>query len=559
MAMYVIGIDFGTESGRVLLVNAQNGEVIGTDYTLYKHGVMDQSFIDGSNLPDSWALQHPDDYLDVLRQSIPKVLNQTNVKPEEIIGIGLDFTASTVLPVSEDGTPLCVLPEWKTNPHSYVKLWKHHAAQKYADEVNRIAKLRGEPFLERYGGEISSEWMIPKILQVLREAPDIYTAADIFIEAGDWVVWKLTGNHTRNACAAGYKACWDREDGYPSKEFFQQLDPQIADLIGTKIPHQVLDVGTIAGMLTSDWAEQLGLSPNTAVSVATIDAHASVPAIGVNQPGQMVIAMGTSFCHMLLGETKCSIGGIPGTVDGGIIPGFVGYEAGQPAGGDMLAWYVRNLVSPDFAPISQKNEASIHQVLTERAENIPPGGTGLLALDWFNGNRSVLMDADLSGVIVGLTLSTKPEEIYRALLESIAFGTRVIVEQFEKSKVSVEAIHACGGVAVKNPLFIHILADVTGKEIYVNDIAYAPGIGAAMLGAVAAGSSKGGYDSIEQAVGKMGSTSRNRFKPNMEAKQVYDHLFNEYCRLHDRFGRKNSDILKNLKNIKAQGKAEGIN
>ncbi|WP_257959036.1 ribulokinase [Bacillus sp. V3-13] len=549
--MYVIGADFGTESGRVLLLEAKTGEIVCTDVTSYPHGVIEGDFLDGSHLPDGWALQHPDDYLQVLRESIPKVLKEARIKPEEVIGIGIDFTASTILPVLEGGTPLCMLPEWKDDPHSYVKLWKHHAAQPYADELNHLAKIRGESFLGRYGGEVSAEWMLPKILQVLREAPEIYKAAAHFVEAGDWVVWQLTGIHTRNACAAGYKACWDRTDGYPEKTFLELLDPRMSDLIGTKIPNNVMDVGSFAGLLSPYWAEQIGLTQNTAVAVATIDAHASVPAIGVDSPGQMVIVMGTSFCHMLLGETKKTIPGIPGAVDGGIIPGYIGYEAGQPAGGDMLGWLVRNFVSTSkLFSESDKQNANLHQVLTERAEKIPAGGTGLLVLDWLNGNRSVLMDGDLSGLIVGLSLSTKPEEIYRAFLEAIAFGTRIIIEIFENHAVLVDEIHACGGVAVKNPLFIQILADVTGKNIYVNEVDYAPAIGAAILGAVAAGEERGGYNSIEEASVHLSSLSRKLFKPNPDTCQIYNELYKEYCILYEAFGRGKFNVMKNLKAIR---------
>ncbi|WP_349632551.1 ribulokinase [Neobacillus sp. SuZ13] len=542
--MFVIGIDFGTESGRVLLIDAATGEIVCTDQTLYPHGVMDRNFIDGSTLPDGWALQHPDDYLEVIRCSIPKVLKLAGAAPAEVKGIGIDFTASTILPAKADGTPLCKVPALKNSPHSYVKLWKHHAAQPYAEELNQKARQREESFLQRYGGEISSEWMIPKVMQVLREAPEVYHAADRFIEAGDWVVWQLTGVETRNACAAGYKACWDRSEGYPSKRFFQELDPQLSNFIGTKIPLEVVDVGSFAGTVTPYWAEQLGLSPQTAIAVATIDAHASVPAIGVNQTGEMVIAMGTSFCHMLLGEKQISIPGIPGAVDGGIILGVTGYEAGQPAGGDMLGWFVRNLISSQLGTDAKTNHAQIHQVLTERAAMIPAGGTGLLVLDWFNGNRSVLMDADLSGIIVGLTLTTKPEEIYRALLESMAFGTRIIIEAFEKQGVDVDVIHACGGVAVKNSLFIQILADVTRKTIYVNEVDYAPAIGAAMLGAVAAGI----YETLEDASKQISNLSRKPYSPIPANSGTYDEVFRMYHQLHDSFGYGN--VLKNLKKIK---------
>ncbi|MCF8565036.1 ribulokinase [Alicyclobacillus tolerans] len=561
--MYVIGVDFGTESGRVLIVDVRNGAIAANHVTSYPHGVMDAAFFDGSPLPDHWALQHPGDYLHVLRTSVPITMQTAGIHAHEVIGLGLDFTASTILPVQEDGTPLCFVTAWQANPHAYVKLWKHHAAQKYAEEFTQAAKQRGETFLDRYGGTISSEWMFPKILQILREAPEIYDNAARFIEAGDWVVWQLTGQERRSACSAGYKACWDRSSGYPSTDFLSSIDSRLDSLMGTRIPTRVHDVGTRAGGLTHSWAQILGLVPNIPVSVSVIDAHASVPAVGVHEPGHMVIAMGTSFCHMLLGEHHERIPGIAGAVADGILPGYVGYEAGQAAGGDLFAWFLKKfaadfqrdrdereserLSQPLAADLPGPSDDAVFERMTQRAQEIPPGGTGLIALDWMNGNRSILMDATLSGVIAGFTLSTKAEEVYRALLEAVAYGTRVIVEAFETNGLSVQDIHACGGVATKNPLLMQILADVTKKKVYVNALEHAPAVGAAILAAVAVGAANGGYDAIEEAVRCMASTNGVTYEPNPGAQGVYDVLYKQYCLLHDWFGREHSAFMKVLK------------
>ncbi|OZU88044.1 ribulokinase [Virgibacillus indicus] len=548
---YAIGVDYGTESGRAVLVSLENGKEIADHVVPYPHGVIDDS-LPGTNvrLEPDWALQHPNDYVDVLEKAIPEIIQKSGINPDQIIGIGVDFTSCTMLPVDKDGIPLCYQTEFKDNPHSWVKLWKHHAAQNKATKLNEIAEKRGEEFLQRYGGKISSEWMIAKIWQIYDEANDIFVKTDRFVEAGDWVVSQLTNNLVKNSCAAGYKSIWHKQDGYPSKEFFKELDPGLENLAETKLRGEVFPLGTKAGELTEEMASITGLNAGTAVAVGVIDAHASVPAMGVVEPGKMVMAMGTSICHMLLGKEEVFVDGISGVVEDGIIKGFYGYEAGQPAGGDIFAWYVDQAVPEYVKDAADKAGVSIHQWLEKKASNLKPGESGLLALDWWNGNRTTLVDADLSGLLLGMTLQTKPEEIYRALLEAAAFGTRKVVDTFHHSGVEVNELYACGGLPNKNKLLMQIYADVTNRVIKIADSNHTPAIGAAMFGAVAAGEANGGFDHIMDAADKMARVKENVIKPIPENAAVYEKLYKEFDKLYDYFGKENK-VMKNLQAIKS--------
>ncbi|WP_274648928.1 ribulokinase [Paenibacillus humicola] len=551
MSKYAIGVDYGTESGRAVLVRLADGEEIADHVTPYRHGVIDEKLPDtGLKLEYDWALQHPNDYMEVLEQSVPAVVRASGIDPADIIGFGIDFTACTMLPIDEEGRPLCFLPAYKANPHSWVKLWKHHAAQDEANEINRIAAERGEAFLARYGGKISSEWMIAKGWQILNEAPEIYEAADKFVEATDWVIGQLTGNIVRNSCTAGYKAIWHKRDGYPGKPFFKALDPRLEQLTETKLRGDVQPLGTKAGGLTPEMAARIGLAPGTAVAVGNVDAHAAVPAVGVVTPGKLVMAMGTSICHMLLGTAEKEVEGMCGVVEDGIIPGYFGYEAGQSAVGDIFAWFVDEAVPAYVAEAAKTEGVGVHDWLERKASELKPGESGVLALDWWNGNRSVLVDTDLTGVFVGLTLLTKPQDMYRALLEATAFGTRKIVEAFQGSGVEVNELYACGGLPQKNRLLMQIYADVTNREIKIAASKQTPALGAAMFGAVAAGSAKGGYDNIVEAAARMGRVREETFKPIPANVAVYDRLYAEYNALHDYFGRGANDVMKRLKAIK---------
>ncbi|MED4584237.1 ribulokinase [Brevibacillus choshinensis] len=547
---YVIGIDFGTESGRVVIADVELGGELAIHSTPYRHGtIVERLPGSGKALGHDWALQHPDDYLEVLRSSVPEVLRISGVSPSQVIGIGVDFTSCTILPVDVEGQPLCVQTRYSDDPHAYAKLWKHHAAQKEADRINECAKASGETFMERYGGKSSSEWMVAKVWQVLNEAPDIYRAAHRFVEAGDWIVQQLTGKLVRSNCSAGYKAFWHKQDGYPSSHFFKQLDERLVDLTETKLAGDILPLGTRAGELTVEAAKMMGLCSGTAVAVAIIDAHAGVPGSGAVHSGQMVMAMGTSLCHLVLSHKEVTVEGVSGVVEDGMITGLYGYEAGQPAVGDLFGWYCEQAVPSYVQESASQVGISVHSWLERRAAELRPGQHGLLALDWWNGNRSVLEDTDLSGLIVGLTLATKPAEIYRALLESTAFGTRKIMEAFEEAGVQVEEIFACGGLPQRNRLFMQIYADVTGREIKIAAATETSALGAAIHGAVAAGPERGGYTDLATAAVRMARVREEIFRPIPEHKAVYDDLYRQYIRLHDVFGR-GGLVMKELKRIK---------
>ncbi|SDM25071.1 ribulokinase [Sediminibacillus halophilus] len=548
---YAIGVDYGTESGRAVLVALSDGRELEEHVTPYPHGVIDNKLpVSGIKLDHEWALQHPGDYIEVLKKSVPAVLEKSGAAPQDVIGLGIDFTACTMLPIDAEGDPLSFHPELQDNPHSWVKLWKHHAAQKEANQLNEIASERGEAFLSRYGGKISSEWMIAKAWQILNEAPDIYDKADKFVEAADWVVSKMTNTFVRNSCTAGYKAMWHKQEGYPDKEFFRALDPRLADLTDTKLKGKVEPLGSKAGVLSEEMAALTGLCTGTSIAVGNVDAHASVPAIGVVSPGKMVMAMGTSICHMLLGTEEKDIEGMCGVVEDGIIPGYYGYEAGQSAVGDIFAWYVKEGVPAYVQKTAEKEGMNVHQWLEKEASKYKPGETGLLALDWWNGNRSVLVDTQLSGLLIGATLQTKPEEIYRALLESTAFGTRKIIEAFHNNGISVDELYACGGLPQKNKLLMQIYADVTNRTITLADSKHTPAVGAAMFGAVAAGKQNGGFSNIVEAANKMARVKEEKIIPIPKNVEVYERLFREYEKLHDYFGRGQNNIMKELKSLR---------
>jgi L-ribulokinase len=551
---YSIGVDFGTESGRAVVVDVATGKELATVVYNYSNSVIDEALpVAGKpvRLEPDWALQDPEDYRRTFKRTVPAVLRQSGVDPADVIGLGIDFTACTMLPTLADGTPLCVLPEYRRHPHAWVKLWKHHAAQPEADKINATARQLGEAWLDRYGGKISSEWFFSKTLQILDEAPEIYAAADRLLEAADWVVWQLTGEETRNSCTAGYKALWSKREGFPREAYFAALDPRLARVIDEKMCRTIRPIGERAGGLTPQAAKWTGLKPGTAVAVANVDAHVSVPAATVTEPGRMVAIMGTSICHMVLGPQERLVPGICGYVEDGILPGLFGFEAGQSGVGDIFAWFVDNATPPAYHSAARKRKVDLHTLLEDEAAKLKPGESGLLALDWWNGNRSVLVDVDLTGLLLGQTLATKAPEIYRALIEATAFGTRVIVEAFETNGVPVKELVTCGGLPEKNKLLMQIYADVTGRELKVTASRQTPALGSAMFGAVAAGQAAGGYDSIFEAAPKMARLKKETFKPNPSAQKVYNQLYAEYLTLHDYFGRGGNAGMKRLKQIKA--------
>ena len=555
---FVLGIDYGTESGRVVVVRTRDGHELASAIVPYADGVIDEKLPGGPRLDPDWALQNPRDYLSVVERGVPKALKGAGIKPDDVVGIGTDFTASSPLPVKRDGTPLSFLPQHKKNPHAWVKLWKHHAAQPEANRINEVGRDRNEEFIRLYGGKYSSEWFFSKLLQIANEDAALYEAADGFIEAADWIVWQLTGEEKRNACTAGYKAMWVKGKGFPSPDFFAALNPRMKNVIGSKVPETYYPLGQRAGGLTPYWAGKTGMRAGTPVSIGNVDAHVAVPACTVTTPGSMVMIMGTSICHLLLGNERQMVEGMCGTVEDGVVPGLWGFEAGQSAVGDIFAWFFENGVPEHVTREARKCKMETVAWLERSAAALKPGQSGLLALDWWNGNRSILVDADLTGVLLGMRLATKAEEIYRALMEATAFGTRQIIEAFESRGVKVENLFACGGLPERNHLLMQIYADVTGREIKLaRQLQTCPALGSAMHGAVAAGSAAGGYDSIFDAARQMAHIQKLVYRPRREYHEVYTRIFKEYQTLHDYFGRGANDVIKRLKALRGETAAKG--
>ena len=546
MAKYVLGVDFGTLSVRTLLVNVNTGEEVTSSVYQYPHGVMDTQLPTGESLPQNWALQHPQDYIDGLCYTIEQITSGSQLAKEDIVGIGVDFTGSTLLPVREDGYPLCLLDQFKREPHAYVKLWKHHGCEKEANDIEQIAKDRQESWLSYYGNNVSSEWTLPKILETLRQAPHVYEEAGRFVDAVDWIIWLLTGVQTRSACASGYKAFYRHTSGYPSKDFLKALDPRLENLFEEKMAAPVAPVGQRAGFLTKQWAEKLGLCETTAVGVGILDAHASFLGCGVNKPNEMSIVIGTSSCHMCLCDQEIATEGICGTVKDGILPGYFGYEAGQSCVGDQYAWFMNHCVPESYAAEARTKNISIHALMQSKLIGYKAGQSGLLALDWFNGVRSPLMDFDWSGLILGLHLKTKREEIYLALIESTAYGTRRIIESFESKGIPIHSVVLCGGIPLKNPTLVQIYADVINRDITVSESSQTSALGAAVLAIAAAGQEVTGYADIYEAVGKIGRRGSTVWHPQPQQVAIYNKLYEEYKTLCEYFGHGANDVMKRL-------------
>jgi L-ribulokinase len=546
----VIGIDYGTLSGRAVVIRVSDGQELGSAVHEYPHAVLDSCLPSGEPLPPEWALQVPADYISVLQCAVPQALRSAGVDPATVIGVATDFTACTMVATLVDGTPLCEVPENCTNPHAFVKLWRHHGAQPQADRINALARERGERWLARYGGLISCEWEFAKGLQMLEEAPQLYDAMDHFVEAADWIVWQLTGTYVRNACTAGYKGLF-QEGAYPDEAFLSALNPQFASFVTDKLEHTIGQLGDRAGSLTARAAAWTGLPEGIAVAVGNVDAHVTAPAARAVEPGQMVAIMGTSTCHVMNATELREVPGMCGVVAGGIVAGLWGYEAGQSGVGDIFGWFVEHGVPTQYQERADAEGMSVHELLTELSRGQAVGEHGLIALDWHSGNRSVLVDHDLSGVIVGLTLSTRPEDVYRALVEATAFGTRKIIETFDAAGVPVEEFVVAGGL-LKNSFVMQIYADVTGKSLSLLDSENGPALGSAIHAAVAAGA----YPDVTAASDAMGRVQRNAYVPDAANHAAYDLLYAEYSALHDYFGRGTNDVMRRLRRMRVEASAE---
>jgi L-ribulokinase len=548
----VIGVDFGTLSGRAVVVAVEDGEELGSAVHEYANGVIDRQLPQtGAPLPDQWALQDPEDWLEVLRSAVPAALADAGIAPAQVVGIATDFTASTPLPVLADGTPLCRVAELAGRPHAYPKLWKHHAAQPQADRINALARGRGEPWLARYGGLISAEWEFAKALQVLEEDPELYARIERWVEAADWIVWQLCGRETRNACTAGYKAIF-QDGAYPPEDYLRALDERFADFAATRLAGELSALGSRAGGLTAQAAAWTGLPEGIAVAVGNVDAHVTAPAAQAVEPGQMLAVMGTSTCHVMNADRLVEVPGMCGVVDGGIVPGLWGYEAGQSGVGDIFGWFAEHFVPPRYHEQARARGLDVHGLLSELAGEQEVGAHGLLALDWESGNRSVLVDHELSGLILGLTLATRPEDVYRALIEATAFGTRTILATFAEAGLPVQELFVAGGL-LKNPVVMQIYADVTRMPLHLIGSDQGPALGSAMHAAVAAGL----HADIHAAAAAMGTVDRDAYVPDAGRADAYDVLYEHYLRLHDHFGRGGDDVMHRLRDPRPRQVAHG--
>jgi L-ribulokinase len=534
---YSIGLDYGTNSVRALVVNVANGREVATAVWNYAHGTQGVLLARDPNL----ARQHPADYVAGAEASIKKALalakkTVRGFKSEQVIGIGVDTTGSTPLPVDRNGRPLALDRRYDKNPAAMAWLWKDHTGVAEAAEITALARKIRPQYLAKCGGTYSSEWFFSKILHCLRTSPSVFDAAHLWVECADWIPAMLTGTETPDRltvgiCAAGHKAMYnDSWGGYPDAEFLSQLDPKLGEL-RSRLPPKAHTIDRAVGGLTADWAKRTGLAEGIPVAVGAFDAHLGGVGSGI-APGTLVKIIGTSTCDMMvapLGAPLADIPGLCGIVPESILPGFFGLEAGQSAVGDIFNWFVNYL-----QPFGKK--AGSHEALSAAAMKLAPGESGLLALDWNNGNRTILVDQRLTGLLLGQTLYTTPPEIYRALIEATAFGALTIINRFEEYGVQVEQIVNCGGIAEKNPLVMQIYADVTGRPIKLSRSAQTCALGAAIAGAVVAGKTAGGHGNYPEAQKTMTGLKPRAFQPNAAAHGVYKELYALYRKLHDAFG-----------------------
>ena len=554
MGRYTIGLDFGSLSGRAVLADVSTGKVAASASFDYPHGIMTETLPDGTPLPLDYALQDPDDYREVLKRSVREVMSMSGVHKDDVIGIGLDATACSAFPADADWQPLCRKEKYRREPQAYLKLWKHHGAKEQARRLTSAAKDVCPELLKRFGGSISAESLYPKLWEVYERAPGLYEEMYEYIEAADWLVFLLTGNKTRNGCAAGYKAFYSPEGGYPPEKLFRNAGFCPFSPVSEKLPSSVVPVSKTAGTLTDAAAAVLGLNPGIAVAAGLVDAHVCVPAAGITEEGHVLMIIGTSACIMMLGREAGAAGpdvpGICGAVQDGILPGFCGLEAGQSSVGDLYGWFVDHMVPEHVFLEAEKNHQNIHAYLSSLAERKQPGQTGLLALDWLNGNRSTLCNYELSGLILGLTPDTRSEDVYRALAESTAFGCRVILDNFREHGVPVRRFSVSGGISRKNPFIMQLYADILDLPIEVLDTEVGPALGSAVFAAAAAGKAAGGYERVSDAAEAMKSPVLKIFRPDPDHVSVYARLYQEYRTLYAYFGEGENNVMERLRRFK---------
>jgi len=546
---YSIGLDYGTNSVRCLIVNVANGNELGNSVYEYENG---EAGIILDSADHNLARQDPSDYHKGTEVTVKEAMLQANKADKafnagNIIGIGIDTTGSTPMPVDENGTPLGMLDKFKDNPNAQIWLWKDHTSYAEAAEITALAEKDHPEYLAKCGGTYSSEWFFSKILHCLRIDTEVFDAAYTWVEHADYMTALLTGTTApdklkRCRCAAGHKAMFNNIwGGYPDKSFLEELDPKLGKLRDT-LSDETYAIDTATGQLTKEWADKLGVPVGIPVAMGAIDAHLGAVGSGIKE-GVLVKIIGTSSCDMVVCPDTADLADVPGIcgiVDGSILPNFLGLEAGQSAVGDIFNWFV-NYIQP-----GGKDNGS-HELLTKKAANLKSGQSGLLALDWNNGNRTVLVDQRLTGLLIGQTLHTKPQEIYRALVEATAFGALTIINRFEEYGIKINEVVNCGGIAEKNPMLMQIYADVIGREMKISRSAQTCALGSAIAAAVVAGKTNGGYNSFADAQKAMTGMKEIIYRPITENHKVYQQLYALYKQLHDAFG--TADYKESLHNV----------
>ena len=533
-------------SCRLIAADINTGDCVFEAARDYPNGVIKGTLPGtGVAIEENWFLQDPADYIEVLCRLTHAAIAELGA--ENIVAIGTDFTNCTVVGIRE-GLPLCAHEAYRNMPHAWVKLWKHHAAQPYAERIEQVLKETGTPWLQEYGGSVSSEWLFPKLLQTYEEAPELFEACELYLEAADYIVYFLTGNIIRNSATLGINAFYSPDRGYPEKELLNRFSKGFGDAVYPKLKGTIVPVGSRAGRICESAAERLGLRTTVVVSAGHGDSEAACAGLGATEPGTMIMVMGTSNCYQMIYDRKLFFDGVCAVVEDGMIPELVAYESGQPAVGDAFSWYIENMMPAEYARQAKFQNMSQIQYMNLLASRVLPGESGLISLDWFNGNRSVLMDYTLKSFFAGLSLDTKPEAIFRSMIEATAFGSRKIIEGYETAGVHIEKLIAVGGLSVKSELTMQIYADVLSREICVATIPNASAMGACICGAVAYRNEMGTRAAFEAGAKRLLHHTEKRYKPDKNASAIYDELYKVFCTLHD-FAGLQSNICSELNRI----------
>ncbi len=548
MAQYTIGVDFGSLSARAVICRVSDGQVLSQHEQSYPHAVMTDFLPEGTRIPAGFFLQHPADYPFALEESVRGALAAANIQKEQVIGLALDFTGCTILPLDENGTPLCFREQFKSHPYAYVNMWKQRNAQREAEEFQTLVSRHDPQLLKRYGGHVAPEMLQCKVLNTLREDPAVFAAADRFVEAQEYMLQLLTGEIVRNTSMAAVKSFWDAEKGYP--DYLKAVHPAFDHAENTFLRGKMVRPYESAGGLTKEMAEKLQLCAGIPVAGGHYDAHAATYALNVRGGGEALMSLGTSS-GLIFGDAAFrEVEGAASAMWGTILPGKYSYASGQPAFGDTLNWYVQSAAPREAQEAAARENISVHQYLTREAAKLRPGECGLVALDWWNGNRSCLQNGNLSGLLLGMTLTTTAADMYRGLLEGISYGMRRMVDSYREKGFEIRVLCACGGISFKNELLMQIISDVTNLPVRMSKNVPAPAVGACMLAAVAAGA----YADIYEAMAQMHCLDEGMYYPDPARVEMYEKLYREYLLLHDHFGRGANPVMKNLRDIARKAK-----